>query len=459
MSFFQSLNRLLGKSQSKSLSYAQEVVTPQALPSPPTGGKRIKTKKLPKIAVRKGAGTIKNKAAHTAHATRAHLKTTHGKISAAQGTAILILFALFLSGRTPGYSEAKPSAEATPAVLRNYSPIVRDSIVSKPFEEATTTAAERKMPLHAWLTPWNMETLSEHMGLYSSVSAFWLTVEADGSTVTPKLDWKTWDSFRQANKAEGRRFYLTVNGDPDAVYLAISSIETQQKLVTNLLNVVRAHGFDGIDINFEGLGFDNRDGFTALVRNLTAAFHADQKQVAATLEARIANQVPMDWRALGGIADELRIMAYDYHARSTSRPGPVAPLGWVKEVADYATQLAKPEKIVIGLGNYGYDWQEPEKPEDPWIGTGISHERAVSLAAEKQAPVLQQAGIDDRGYDIGTIPSFTYADENGKRHEVWFENKQSLQEKISLLNQYSLGGAIFWSVGLGDQDFWTAQAQ
>ena len=105
------------------------------------------------------------------------------------------------------------------------------------------------------------------------------------------------------------------------------------------------------------LGEDNRELFTNFVRQLTDRFHQANKLVSVTLEARIGDP-PMDWAALGDLADEIRIMLYDYHSRGTSNPGPIAPIGWVKEKLDYAKLTIPLNKLVVGQPNYGYDWHK-----------------------------------------------------------------------------------------------------
>jgi spore germination protein len=165
--------------------------------------------------------------------------------------------------------------------------------------------------------------------------------------------------------------------------------------------------------------------------------------------------VPMDWHALGGIADEVRIMAYDYHSKETNFPGPITPIGWLKEIMDYAQANIDPAKLVIALGNYGYDWIRSDDGTS-WQGTGISFDRANAIAKEKNIPVVHLTGIDDRGYDIDSTPTFTYKDDANKEHSVWFEDSASLQSKLNLVSQYKNKGVIFWSVGLGDPAFWQA---
>ncbi len=392
---------------------------------------------------------------HAAKAKR-HLGTPIGKVAAVNSLALLALFAFVMQRQVPASDGAltRDVGAATQQTLRQYQPrvgVVANAIA--PFNETAATQ-ERKLPLYTWVTPWNLDAVKANLGNYKGLSAFWVTVGENGSDLSAKGDWSGWENLMSQRK-EGQSTAITISGDPDFTYLTLSNATSQQDFITNVSKLLQDRGASAVDINFEALGSENKELFTAFIRNLTAALKPQQKQVIVTLEARIANLVPMDWRNLGQIADELRIMAYDYHARTTGTPGPIAPLGWVKEVVDYAVSQVDPGKLVIGLGNYGYNWVAPEVADQSWQGIGLSFERATTLAGELEVPILKGSGIDDRGYDIGTIPYFTYTDKtDGKTHSVWFEDAVSLQEKVSLLSQYPLKGVVFWSVGIGDSQFW-----
>jgi len=52
------------------------------------------------------------------------------------------------------------------------------------------------------------------------------------------------------------------------------------------------------------------------------------------------------------------------------------------------------------------------------------------------------------------VPCFTYVDENGSRHEVYFENASSWAGKLDLAVKYNLGGVAVWRLGLEDPKSW-----
>ena len=111
-----------------------------------------------------------------------------------------------------------------------------------------------------------------------------------------------------------------------------------------------------------------------------------------------------DYAAIGRVADQVRVMAYDYHW-STSAPGPIAPVDWVRDVLDYSLTRIPADKIVLGVPLYGYDWVGD-------TGTPVSWEQVYELAQEHQAAVQWDGASQS--------PWLTYTDAQGRQHEVWF---------------------------------------
>src|SRR5207237_7112716 len=66
-------------------------------------------------------------------------------------------------------------------------------------------------------------------------------------------------------------------------------------------------------------------------------------------------------RALADRSEFVVLMSYNAHTAS-SAPGPIASIGWYYAVLDSALQKIPPHKIVVGIGNYGFDWS-PNQPQ------------------------------------------------------------------------------------------------
>ena len=51
-------------------------------------------------------------------------------------------------------------------------------------------------------------------------------------------------------------------------------------------------------------------------------------------------------------------------------------------------------------------------------------------------------------------PYFKYRDNEGKEHEVWFEDARSIQAKFNLIKELNLRGMSYWKLGLSFPQNW-----
>ncbi|WP_312871730.1 glycosyl hydrolase family 18 protein [Amycolatopsis acididurans] len=219
--------------------------------------------------------------------------------------------------------------------------------------------------------------------------------------------------------------------------------------IAAIVALVTDRGYAGIDIDYEELNAADRSAFTTFITDLAAALHAHGKRLSVALFAKTTDagydqrNLAQDYAAIGRVADEVRLMAYDYHW-ATSPPGPVAPIGWVRDVLRYATSQIPAAKIVLGIPLSGYDWSGGS-------GTVITWQQAFQLANRYHAPVQ---------YDtVGQSPWFTYTDDAGRPHEVWLENAASTRAKLDAAHGAGVGGVYLWMYGSEDAGTWTQLEQ
>jgi spore germination protein len=134
-------------------------------------------------------------------------------------------------------------------------------------------------------------------------------------------------------------------------------------------------------------------------------------------------------------------MAYDYHWAG-GPVGPIAPLPWVHNVIDYVIMQISLEKIYIGLPCYGYDWSIDHEEKR---AQGLSYYQIMELKKK-------HGGIIDWDQESET-PYYCYKNKDG-RHEVWFENVNSILKKVKLLKEFQIRGAVFWRLGLEPVSLW-----
>ncbi len=114
----------------------------------------------------------------------------------------------------------------------------------------------------------------------------------------------------------------------------------------------------------------------------------------------------------------------------------VAPINQVERVLQYATSVIPPEKILMGMPNYGYDWTLP------WV-QGTAARSLSNTAAINQA---MNVGARIQYDNEAQVPFYNYYDAQGKQHEVWFDDARSVQARLRLIDEYNLGGASYWTI-------------
>ena len=115
----------------------------------------------------------------------------------------------------------------------------------------------------------------------------------------------------------------------------------------------------------------------------------------------------------------------------------VSPLPQVRAVLDYAVTQIPPNKIFLGLSNYGYDWTLPFV-EGESEAQSISNQRAIELAVEH--------GVAIEYDETAQAPFFHYTDSDGAIHEVWFDDARSLSVRLRLIQEYGFQGAGIWNI-------------
>lgn len=114
----------------------------------------------------------------------------------------------------------------------------------------------------------------------------------------------------------------------------------------------------------------------------------------------------------------------------------VAPINMVRRVVEYAVSEIAPEKISLGIPNYGYDWPLPYE-RGVTKARSLGYREAVQLAIDHGVPIYFD--------ETAQCPHFRYW-QYGVQHEVWFEDIRSMQAKFMLMKEFGLAGAGYWQL-------------
>lgn len=275
----------------------------------------------------------------------------------------------------------------------------------------------------------------------SAIAAMWASIGQDGS-----LEVEVDEEHVAAAKQLGWRVLLMVHNVEYAqqtaravAHLVLTDDKVQARLHQQIQEVLDRYGLDGVTIDVEVVPPEDRLAYSRWIGRLAAALHARGRLLVVAVPAMTqAGRSAFDYRELGRLADFVAIMTYDEHWRG-GRPGPVASLGWVRRVAEYAVTQIPRQKILLGLGAYGYLW-------------GPS--RSASAFPMRNVPdILSRLGLNPSWDPVAQVPFVRYQ-ADGAWYEAWFENEQSLLAKAALVRQLGLGGLALWRLGYETDTFW-----
>lgn len=228
----------------------------------------------------------------------------------------------------------------------------------------------------------------------------------------------------------------------------LSNPDLQEILYEDVRRVAKEKGYSAIDIDFEYINGSESEEYANFVAKLRTLGYpvivAAAPKTSATQKGQLYEG--HNYRLLGQAADYLFVMTYEW-GYTYGPPLPVAPIQNVRRVLDYAVTEVPPEKILLGIPNYGYDWKLPFV-QGTSRATSIGNRQAVEIAREKRAEIFFD--------ETAQTPYFNYTDASGE-HIVWFENARSIKAKFDLVNSYNLAGMGYWNLMREFPQLWLIQ--
>ncbi|MEU6645716.1 glycosyl hydrolase family 18 protein [Saccharomonospora sp. NPDC046836] len=321
---------------------------------------------------------------------------------------------------------------------------------------AQPAAARRQagtiIALPYWYLNGGTDAVLARPGLVSTTSPWLYGLDSDGNVVRQRgargtnVDTQL-DRLRSTGVLLVPTLANVVDGRwrPDLVARLLHDPDARRRHAREIAELVRARAYAGIDIDYEELRGADRDVFTAFLRELKEYLRADGKTLSVEVFAKTTDagyderNRAQDYAAIGAVADQVRVMAYDFHWPG-SAAGPIAPLPWVRDVLGYVTTQVPAAKVVLGIPGYGYDWRR-----------GRGHPLSWAQAFERS----QEAGVRVEWDSSTESPHFRYQDKDGTWHDVWFENAYSAATKFDLAREFGVGGISLWLYGPQDDLLWT----
>lgn len=283
------------------------------------------------------------------------------------------------------------------------------------------------------------------------LAPFSFQIQRDGSLKAPPMD--NLSLIAQQNQVT---LMMVVTNLENAQFsselgsIILNDPAVQSRLLENIISQAKQLNFKDIHFDLEFLKPADREAYNAFLRKAADRIHQEGFLLSTALAPKTsatqtgAWYTAHDYKTHGQIADFVIIMTYEW-GYSGGPPMAVSPIGPVRQVLEYAISEMPAAKIMMGQNLYGYDWTLPYVAGGPYA-KALSSQEAISLARNRHASIQ---------YDYkAQAPNYSYLDDSGKTHKVWFEDARSIQAKFNLIKELGLRGISYWKLGLSFPQNW-----
>lgn len=327
----------------------------------------------------------------------------------------------------------------------------------------------KKRVVYGFLPYWNIDKVTIQPEL-THLSYFGLNINHDGTILTrteegthpgySKLDSDELLSLTNQVGANGDQIDLVlVQFNNEAIRKITNNTKAHENLLTSLDSILLAYPIGGVNIDIEYTGEINdqlRANFVQLIKTIDEHLETRFPQVQLSIDmyaSASSKEMLWDIKKIGQYVDYIVVMAYDFHRRSSTQAGPVAPLFGGSELWDtdihqhlrnYLKMVPK-EKILLGVPFYGYEWQtdsrSPQASTYPDTGSTASYKRVKEIL-EKEDELRVETNWDD----TALCPYLSYV-EDGEIYMIYYENPTSISFKLEYVKQLDLAGIAIWALG------------
>ncbi|MBS1917329.1 MAG: glycosyltransferase [Bacteroidetes bacterium] len=298
----------------------------------------------------------------------------------------------------------------------------------------------------AFYVSWDKESLAslkQNISHLNVVFPEWLFLDPNADTLVANIDTA---GLNVMNKAPVKIIPILTNNFKetfrgDVIHRIFTDKEKKERLINDIIKVLKRDSLDGINIDFEELKEKTSEPLVLFQKELYEKLHAQGLYV--TQDVAPFND-DYDLSLLSKYNDYICLMAYDQSSES-SEPGPICHQKWIEAAVDQAAKKIPTQKLILALAGFGYDWTLDANGKvihtDP-----VKYQDALTIARSYDGKI----NFDNDSYNL----HFSYGDDKGVDHEVHFTDAATTFNTLRFAVEYGLSGVSLWRLGSEDSRMW-----
>ena len=238
------------------------------------------------------------------------------------------------------------------------------------------------------------------------------------------------------NNSDGTTFQTT------ALVPMMASPAARSRLIQTAVQYAMVQHHSGLVLDFESIPDQSQPDFSRFVEELGKALHAQNLKLMVALPAA---DWSYDYKSIAEHSDAIILMNYDQHWQ-TSAPGPIAAQDWFVRNIQNIAKIVPPNKIVMGIANYGYDWPAKTKSDPHPVASPVTFQEGITTADESGADI----DFDSDSLNL----DYSYADEDGVAHTVWMLDGLTAYNELRASERAGVQGTALFRLGEEDPSIW-----
>lgn len=315
----------------------------------------------------------------------------------------------------------------------------KDSVLNLSSSPLFSDSIGIRAAFYVYWDPQSYYSLEKNISKLNLVIPEWFFIDPVADTVYTNIDKKALTLM----KASGVKIMPILSNNykeifrGESVHRILTTPAKKERLINDLIRLLKLYDFAGVNIDFEELQETSDETLVAFQKELYEKLHANNFLVTQDV---IPFNEDYNFKALAKYNDYLILMAYDeYHTET--KPGPIGSQRWIQAALDKMDDQVPPEKIILGMAGYGYDWKLKSKKVEI-----LSYQEALANARESEAVVE----FDNDTYNL----HYRYYDGSDSLHEVHFTDAATNFNTLRFATEYQLAGTALWRLGSEDSRLW-----
>ena len=291
------------------------------------------------------------------------------------------------------------------------------------WDDSSYPSLKRALPTLDWVIPTWLSVSGPQMALHTSVDARALDLirrEKPSLPILPLLQ----------NAVDS-------NWDGAGLARMLADPAMRHERVAQIVAFLAANRLQGITVDFEEVPESAQVNLKAFLSELNEAFDPHGWGIVLSVPF---DDAAWDYAGYADIVDFELLMAYDQHWAGKD-PGSIAAQDWFERTLDERMKVLDSDQTIVAIGSYGYDWAKGQSAE------ALTFQDAMNRASDAQASIAFDPDAQN--------PHYSYSEDNGTTHQVWFLDAVTAYNQIHAADGYRPYGYALWRLGSEDPSIWS----